>query len=602
MEAVGMRTGERMVHAGLITPQELEPLLKEAAESGRPVGEILAASTAIAPQKLYQELAGQLQMTYVNLQENRPQFDLLYQHDLPFYIAHNAIPLKRGPNRLILATASPSPQLQRRAEAKFACDVTLVIASPRDIIASLDARFGNHLLQDSCFALYNASPRLSAYQSLPVRLGLYCLIALLSLSVAILLSPPLMLTWLLGGVNILYLLSISFKWLLFFSYRRYRPRQEPLPATHHLPVYTVLIPLYDEASSVPGLLQAMRRMDYPRHLLDVKLILEEGDDATLQAIIAQKPENYFDIIRVPEALPQTKPKACNYALHYARGHYVTIYDAEDRPDPQQLRKAVATFRLLPDDTVCLQARLNYYNWHENLLTRWFAIEYASLFDLLLPGLSRLGLPVPLGGTSNHFHLKRLRELGEWDPFNVTEDADLGIRLAARNYRTALLPSVTLEEAPVTLHIWLKQRSRWIKGYIQTWLVHMRKSNQTAKHLGTRGFIGLQLFVGLPAFLFLLAPFFWGLFLLSLTGLSGLHFPDWISHSCLLVLVLGLLNHWFFALWVTRQWQWHEMGLAILTYPLYWFLHIRASFTALYQLIVKPYYWEKTPHGLSKYRS
>ena len=180
---------------------------------------------------------------------------------------------------------------------------------------------------------------------------------------------------------------------------------------------------------------------------------------------------------MPDLQPRTKPKALNYALPLARGEYVVIYDAEDRPEPGHLRQALRAFRAGPSNLAAVQARLNLYNTNlyntkENWLTRQFTIEYCALFDGLLPALDRLRLPIPLGGTSNHFRASALRWLMAWDPFNVTEDADLGIRLARYGYRCRMLGSTTYEEAPARPMSWLKQRTRWLKGYMQTWRVHM----------------------------------------------------------------------------------------------------------------------------------
>ena len=277
-----------------------------------------------------------------------------------------------------------------------------------------------------------------------------------------------------------------------------------------LPVYTILVPMFRESASLPGLLEAMQNFDYPASKLDIKLLLEADDRETLNAAYALKPRYQFDIIRVPPGQPRTKPKACNYALRFAHGEFVTIFDADDRPEASQLKKAVHAFRSLPAEVVCVQARLNYYNANDNLLTRFFSLEYTILFHFMLYGLERLGIPIPLGGTSNHIALARIRELGEWDPYNVTEDADLGTRLSARGFRTAMLDSYTMEEAPNTVMPWIRQRSRWIKGYMQTWLVHMRHPVQLYRALGPKGFIGFQFFVGLSSFAFLTVPLLWGL--------------------------------------------------------------------------------------------
>lgn len=232
-----------------------------------------------------------------------------------------------------------------------------------------------------------------------------------------------------------------------------------------LPTYTVLVPLYREARVVPALLAHLASLDYPASKLEVLLLVEEDDHETLAAVQAAKPPAYFTLLTLPPGQPRTKPKALNVGLLFARGEFLVVYDAEDRPEPDQLKKAVVAFRKGSEHLTCVQAALNYYNREENSLTRLFAMEYAHWFDYLLPGLFQLGLPMPLGGTSNHFRTERLRQLGGWDPFNVTEDADLGLRMAGRGLTVAVLNSTTWEEAPHHLTAWIRQRSRWIKGYM-----------------------------------------------------------------------------------------------------------------------------------------
>src|SRR5664279_140422 len=257
-------------------------------------------------------------------------------------------------------------------------------------------------------------------------------------------------------------------------------------------------------------------MDYPRSKLDIKLVLEADDAQTIEAAKALALEATFEIIRVPHSLPKTKPKACNYAIQMARGEYLTIYDAEDKPEPDQLKKAIVAFRKGGANTACVQARLNYFNAEENWLTRMFTLEYSLWFDMFLPALDRLSVPIPLGGTSNHFDLAKLRRVGAWDPFNVTEDADLGLRFAAMGYRVGIVNSVTYEEANSHLGNWIRQRSRWVKGYMQTWLVNMRDPIGLVRRVGVKGFLSLQFFVGGGilsglAYPFMLIPFlllFW----------------------------------------------------------------------------------------------
>src|SRR6185437_3407443 len=236
-------------------------------------------------------------------------------------------------------------------------------------------------------------------------------------------------------------------------------------ADHAWPSYTILCPLYQETAVVPQFVKAMKALDYPHDKLQVLFLTEEDDRATRDAIVAMGLPSYFDIITVPDGQPRTKPRACNYGLKISTGDFVVIYDAEDVPDPLQLKKAVLTFALESDDVACVQAKLNFYNPKQNLLTRWFTTEYSLWFDLTLPGLQWARWALPLGGTSNHFRTAVLRQVGAWDPFNVTEDCDLGLRLAHYHLRTVMLDSTTMEEANSDVKNWLRQRSRWIKGYL-----------------------------------------------------------------------------------------------------------------------------------------
>ena len=252
---------------------------------------------------------------------------------------------------------------------------------------------------------------------------------------------------------------------------RARRRPTPSATTVALPRYTVLVPVYREANVIGELMRNLGALDYPAEKLEVLVLLESDDTETIEAARAAQPPATVRLVIVPDAQPKTKPKACNVGLFLARGELLVIYDAEDRPDPQQLRKAVAAFEQAGEKTICMQARLRYWNYTTNVLTRMFSLEYGYWFGTMLPGLDRLGLPIPLGGTSNHFRVPQLRELIGWDPHNVTEDADLGLRAAVEGYRVGVIDSDTEEEACAEVRPWIRQRTRWIKGYMQTALVH-----------------------------------------------------------------------------------------------------------------------------------
>ena len=306
-----------------------------------------------------------------------------------------------------------------------------------------------------------------------------------------------------------------------------------------LPVYTLLVPLYREANMLWGLTRALSRLDYPAAKLDIKLILEAADAETIAAARALDLPGNVEILVVPDLHPRTKPKALNYALPFARGDYLVIYDAEDRPERDQLRKALTAFRQGPPNLACLQSKLNLYNADDNWLTRQFTIEYGALFDGLLPALDRLRLPIPLGGTSNHFRVAALKWLMAWDPFNVTEDADLGTRLARTGYRCQVLSSTTFEEAPVKFVSWLRQRTRWIKGYMQTWLVHMRQPAKVWRELGPAGFLGFQVMVGGTVLSALVHPWFYALAAFDLANHAFLEQPALLGLPVWLIASLSL---------------------------------------------------------------
>jgi len=367
-----------------------------------------------------------------------------------------------------------------------------------------------------------------------------------------------------------------------------------------LPTYTLLIPLYREAAVLGRLVEGLARMDYPAENLDVMLLLEEDDEETIAAAQAMTLPAHIRPVIVPDSQPKTKPKACNWGLFIAESELLVIYDAEDRPEPDQLRKAAVAFRTVPDNVVCLQAKLNYYNQRQNLLTRWFTAEYSVWFDLFLPGLTASQAPIPLGGTSNHFRVEPLKELGGWDPFNVTEDCDLGVRLHKHGWRTAMLASTTWEEANGAFWSWFRQRSRWVKGYLQTWLVHMRRPWQLLREMGLADFFSLQMTIGGSLLAFLINPVYWAMTLVWLlthsAAISALFPPAvyLLGSFCLLganfvfvyMAVAGCMARGYYDL----------VKYALLT-PVYWLMMSIGAYKAFGQIIVRPHYWEKTEHGI-----
>ncbi len=380
------------------------------------------------------------------------------------------------------------------------------------------------------------------------------------------------------------------------------PAQLAAMADEDLPVYTLMLPVYHEHEVLAALVESVSKLDYPRNRLDVKLLVEEDDDETLAAVSGMDLPPYFEVLVVPDVGPRGKPRACNCGLRYARGTYVVLYDAEDRPEPDQLKKALLAFAAGGESVACVQAKLNFYNRDQNLLTRWFTVEYSTWFDLYLPGLNHLQAPIPLGGTSNHFRVRQLREIGGWDPYNVTEDADLGVRLARQGLRTSVIDSVTYEEANSQLGNWLRQRSRWVKGYIQTWLVHMRHPERLYGDLGPAGFLAFQVMV-LGTFLaYFLNPIFWFLvvawYATHAAAIEALYPGPLLYVSALEFLAGNFLFVLVAVMGALRRGYFQGVKYAFASH-LYWALMSIAAFKGLAQLVTKPHYWEKTRHGLDR---
>ena len=366
------------------------------------------------------------------------------------------------------------------------------------------------------------------------------------------------------------------------------------------PTYTILCPLYKETAIVPQFIEAIKILNYPTDKLQVLLLTEENDDETRVALYSMPLPPSFTILTVPKGSPQTKPRACNFGLLQAKGQFIVIFDAEDKPEPYQLKKAVLTFANLGPEVACVQAKLNYYNSTQNLLTRWFTAEYCTWFDIMLPGLQRTGFSLPLGGTSNHFRTDVLRALGGWDAFNVTEDCDIGLRISHYNLKTAVLDSTTYEEAASRLKTWLFQRSRWIKGYLQTYLVHMRHPYQTLRQGHFRKFFSLQLIVGAWTIVLLINPLMWALtllyFLFHPVQLYNILFPGPILYLGAFCLIFGNFFYVYIHLLGCLRRKEYYLIKWVLLLPLYWVMMSVSAYIAFFQLIVKPHYWEKTRHG------
>ncbi len=369
-----------------------------------------------------------------------------------------------------------------------------------------------------------------------------------------------------------------------------------------LPMYSVLCPLYKESEVLEAFVKNISLVDWPKDRLEVLLLLEADDTVTIEKAKELNMPEFVKTVIVPHSFPKTKPKACNYGLHIVKGEYVVIFDAEDIPAADQLKKVYLGFKSLPENTVCVQAKLNYHNPSHNLLTRLFTAEYSLWFDVVLPGFQSIDTAIPLGGTSNHFKTETLRKLHGWDAFNVTEDCDLGIILFREGYKTAIIDSVTLEEANSNTKNWIRQRSRWIKGYMQTYLVHMRNPIELFRQYGFHVFV-LHLVVGARMYFMLINPILWimtaSYFLLYryVGPTIESFYPTLVFYMAAFSLIVGnFVALYNYMIGCAKRGHW-ELVKYVFFVPFYWVLVSISAVMAAYQLIVKPHFWEKTNHGL-----
>ena len=538
--------------------------------------------------------------------------EVLKKIELRFADDRLALPLRIENNKVVAVMADPSDELFLDfIRFTYNLEPQVIVASDLDILWLSHKLIGEKYVKSAVYELLNTDAESSAIVTFtsPQLISMFVLIAVVAIGLVVnFKNTSILINVLLSS---LFLVAIIFKLFLALVGSRFELHQAvtkhelALINEDELPIYTILLPVYKEDKLIKKLIWNLQSLDYPREKLDIKLVIEEDDDKTLNAVRNLDFPAIFEVIVVPFHMPKTKPKACNYALHFARGKYLTIYDAEDIPDTDQLKKVVALFNKLPENYICIQSALNYFNRNENFLTRMFTLEYSYWFDYMLPGLDTLDIPIPLGGTSNHFKMDNLIELGAWDPFNVTEDADLGVRAYAKGYKVAIVNSTTYEEANNEPFNWIRQRSRWIKGYMQTYLVHMRNPFKLIKKLGWKGFIGFSFFVGATPLTFLVYPLLLAIFIAYLIfDFSGIHtlFPDWVLFISIFNLIVGNILMIYVNMMAVFKRRYYELILFAMANPIYWLMHSIAAYMGLYELIVKPFYWEKTDHGLSKVTS
>jgi cellulose synthase/poly-beta-1,6-N-acetylglucosamine synthase-like glycosyltransferase len=592
-----------LLESGLITAEQLAIARAAKAKSGSHIDEVLVALGMVDRQSLVRLAANAWRLKPIDLAKAQLDEALIRSWSGQMFLAENWVPVRTQGNGNILVATARVPDAERAAhiEQVLGAPVDFVVTTSWDIKTSLLRVFKSAIADEAANELWRANPGLSARVVLS-------LVALVILSIFFFKG---VIVAIVAVTSVVFLLGTGFKFFVamrgakFDVVERITDQQVAALDERNLPKYTVLVPVFKEANIVAQLIGNLGHIDYPPEKLEILILIEEEDYETRDALTGANPPPNFHIVTVPKGAPQTKPRACNVGLFFATGKYLVIFDAEDTPEPDQLKKAVIAFENGGEKTVCVQAALNYFNADENALTRMFTLEYSYWFDYMLPGLDLADLPIPLGGTSNHFRTSALVELGGWDPYNVTEDADLGIRASALGYRVGVINATTMEEANTSIPNFVRQRSRWIKGYMQTTLVHARNPLGLIRQIGLRRFLGFTLLIaGTPTTFLGVIP---GYLMITVTlivptPLISQFFPVWVLWICLLNFIIGSSIMVYLSMMGPYKRGTFNLILWALLNPAYWILHSVASYKALWQLITKPHYWEKTEHGLTTHTS
>jgi glycosyltransferase XagB len=593
----------------MLTAEQRDWALDVHERTGSPVESILVAAGLVNRQYLYWLLGELWKAPYIDLTTERLDTSLLTGLDPDRLVREGWLPVCRLAEDQVLVAGMrpPSDEWLAAIGSTLGHPVAYAVTTDWDLRYALQHCYREVVLDRAALGLWRRSEVQSARRILFTGQKVFLVLAAALIAVALATRTFATIQAISVVIGLAFLASVAFKFTVCMTGARHERHESVSDAEVSalrdvdLPTYTVLVPLFGEANVIHALIENLAEIDYPADKLDILLLLEENDTETVAAVRAAGPPPTMTVILVPQGTPQTKPKACNVGLFFARGDFLVIYDAEDRPDPDQLKKAVVAFGRGDERLVCVQAALNYWNVKENILTRMFTVEYSYWFDYMLTGLDMLRLPIPLGGTSNHFRTEGLRKLGGWDPFNVTEDADLGIRAAALGYSVGVVNSTTYEEANRAVGNWIRQRSRWIKGYMQTVLVHTRHPASLVKVAGLRQTLGFMLLIAGTPITFLLVLPLYAIFTASMLFPSHVYsqlFPGWVLWLSMVNLIAGnSLMIYICMMGAFKRGRYELVGWALLN-PLYWILHSIASYKALWQLATRPHYWEKTAHGIS----
>ncbi|WP_170544490.1 glycosyltransferase [Ruegeria arenilitoris] len=592
--------GACLVDRGLITKAQLDEALFLQSWQQAPLGEILVAESWVSRQDVLSALSEQTGLQIADLDSSPPLADLCRIKPVDFWLAHNVVPWRRMGPILLIATARPDLFPDVSLDLEDIGYTVLPVLAPTDQIDGAIARVFSIPLAEAAEARVDLdqscrswTPRSRAGPAAMLA-GVVVLFAVFPLAgFSVLVAAAVF--------SLILFLALRLAGLLNFIWHHWtRPsKAAALSPPPTLPCVSIMVPLYKEREIADALIRRLQRLTYPKALLDIILVLEETDEVTRSTLAQVNLPSWIRTIEVPALSGlTTKPRAMNYALDFCRGDILGVWDAEDAPQPDQIERVVRHFAQADEEVVCLQGALDYYNPRTNWRSRCFTIEYNSWFRVILQGIARLGLVVPLGGTTFFFRRDKLLELGGWDAHNVTEDADLGVRLSRAGYRTEMVDTTTFEEANFRAWPWVRQRSRWLKGFMVTYLVHMRSPLRLLKDLGPMRFLGVQAFFLGTVGQFLLAPVLW-LFWLTTFGLPTPLDP--ILSGAGLIALFGLflfaeaINTLVGVIAVSAR-ERRFLLPWVPTMPLYFPLGVLAAYKALWELLLDPFFWDKTQHG------
>ncbi len=584
---------------GLVTPAQITAAERAQRGTSLALGQVLLTQGAVTEAELLSALTHLYDVGLADFDATAPDTSLVHALPIEQAIANEALIWQRSGASLVIATSRPDRLDAIRDALPPETHVLLTVASRAQIIEAQRRVYGPRLARE---AESRAPAQYSCRSWQGEILGRVTLSLGMVAMVGLWLAPQAMAIALFGIAIAAFAANSGLKLAALIASVRATVRPSDTAAQDnrflHQPTVSIIVPLFREPEIAGALVDRLCRLEYPRERLDVLLAIEEDDPLTISALRKAALPPWMRAVIVPRGQPQTKPRALNYVLNYARGDIVGIYDAEDRPEPDQLNRVVQRFAEVPADVACLQGRLDYYNARHNWLSRMFTVEYAAWFRVILPGVQRLGLVVPLGGTTLFMRRNVLEEVGAWDAHNVTEDAELGLRLARAGYATEIVDTTTFEEANAAVGPWILQRSRWLKGYLMTWGSAMRNPRALLRDLGWVRYLALQVqFLG-AVLGFLTAPLLWS-FAVKAFGLWH-PFDAMLSPTAYLILCASMLAGLILSVGVSiyacrAAHLRHLRPITALVEP-YYMLGTLAAWIGVVEVVARPFFWAKTKHG------